>query len=787
MDLVSGLLARKRTSNRPPTEELLPASLVTPPVTTATTLPFTLPYVSQSNPVGNANPQTPGTIWMNVSSSEIFICTDNTSNRNEWLGHAGTRLLFARPESSSLTGSVQSTVSGSSFRVQLRTVDRFGQKITRDAGQAITIATLNATTAGSSGTYVGSGSGDYFVNVTTTNFSGSIVISSSIDASLVSNTLTIPVAFPNVVYGFGSNFGLHAATPRSGSGGPQRVNPQNIWASASCGDNYCLYLTADGRLFGQGTTTNAQLGSLIFPTPPGFGNLIDLGTATLGTQIGPWRHISAGPYHACGINIRNELYCWGNNSSGQTSNPSTGTITNPIQVIAGGGVATQWNTVSCGFDHTLAIRNDGTLWSWGANGSGAHLGRVGDGTAWRPFQVGSDTNWRSVFALRNTSHAIKTNGTLWGWGSNNNYELGDGTTTARNTPVQIGTDTDWVKVHGETAFRNETRVGIRGTRLFGWGRNFYTPLTSASQGQFVTTPTLIAPNIAVKDVAVARYATYLLDTGSGLWGYTNVQPNQVFPDVGATLAYGMSSSYEDTFGGATAANFPQSVTVGGATNRISSIYTHESLASFYQDGLVTIARIITGSAGPSGNPSTISSQSLDQTNRRLNVLRWVSGDSTAETQIQIISASNNPATSTTFWVRPGQNFISLQIPPASTGSAVQVRLSHIKNTIQSSGGVTSSNMNFCPGAFSEIFGTCDANGRRFDQTHNGICGFQPFANYCSTTCGGYTYTTTFSSVVCDCYGGNCTSLPFNRYTHSSGQCIVDEPAFTECNVWPHCC
>jgi hypothetical protein len=90
------------------------------------------------------------------------------------------------------------------------------------------------------------------------------------------------------------------------------------------------------------------------------------------------------------------------------------------------GTATNWASVDAGRQHTLATRTDGTLWEWG-------------GTAPRsPTQVGSGTTWKTVSAGNGTSFATRTDGTLWAWGSNHTGQLGDGTTTDRAAPTQIG-------------------------------------------------------------------------------------------------------------------------------------------------------------------------------------------------------------------------------------------------------------------------------------------------------------------------------------------------------------
>ena len=89
------------------------------------------------------------------------------------------------------------------------------------------------------------------------------------------------------------------------------------------------------------------------------------------------------------------------------------------------------------------MRTNGTLWAWGNN----FYGQLGDGTTTgrtTPVQVGTETNWKAVDTGTSHTVATRTNGTLWAWGGNADGQLGDGTTTARLSPIQIGTNTDWV-------------------------------------------------------------------------------------------------------------------------------------------------------------------------------------------------------------------------------------------------------------------------------------------------------------------------------------------------------
>ena len=137
------------------------------------------------------------------------------------------------------------------------------------------------------------------------------------------------------------------------------------------------------------------------------------------TTFSKWKQIAVNE-SISGIKTDGTLWNW----SG-TASPTT---------IAGSG-GYRWKSVSCGYRCTWAIREDGTLWGIGNNTYG-QLGLPGYQYFTMTQLPGGGTNWKSVF----NGMAIKTDGTLWAWGST----PGDGTSVAKASPVLVtGGITDW--------------------------------------------------------------------------------------------------------------------------------------------------------------------------------------------------------------------------------------------------------------------------------------------------------------------------------------------------------
>ena len=172
------------------------------------------------------------------------------------------------------------------------------------------------------------------------------------------------------------------------------------------------------------------------------------GRSSPGTTVGgvtTWKQVSAGlQYVAAGIKTDGTLWTWG---GGQSGGMGDGTTTSRLSpgTTAGGG--TNWKQVAAVANVTAAIKSDGTLWTCGYN-AGKALG-VGDTTDRSSFVTtsGGGTTWKQVAIASYHGAAVKTDGTLWTWGSNGFGTLGTNNTTSRTSPgTTAGAGTNWKQV-----------------------------------------------------------------------------------------------------------------------------------------------------------------------------------------------------------------------------------------------------------------------------------------------------------------------------------------------------
>ena len=230
---------------------------------------------------------------------------------------------------------------------------------------------------------------------------------------------------------------------------PVQVGSLTNWQYVSSGLVVTAGIKSDGTLWMCGYNKKGTLGVATTNENANRSSPVQVGS------LATWKFVTTGGGLAAtaALMTNGTLWTWGSNTSGLLGQASALVInpplacSSPVQV----GSLNNWKQISAGGTHMLAVKTDGTLWTWGDNTNGQlGLGVAGATASLRrssPVQVGSLTNWQSVSAgYSNFSAAIKTDGTLWTWGQNNTGSLGLGDTTSRSSPVQVGLLANWKSI-----------------------------------------------------------------------------------------------------------------------------------------------------------------------------------------------------------------------------------------------------------------------------------------------------------------------------------------------------
>ncbi len=330
-----------------------------------------------------------------------------------------------------------------------------------------------------------------------------------------------------------------------------------------------LAMNRDGQWYGWGANQYGQLGLGHKNNP--------VATAAAVGVTGQWRSIAAGRYHTLAINKSGKLYAWGRNNQGQLGTNNTTDASSP-QAVQGLGTSSVWIAVSAGEDFSLALNTDGRIYAWGSNannklglnntgvtrkltpflipsnnslfvkiaaGKNSSVALKGDGTVWTwgsnsSGQLGRSTSnptpagapyaiaaspFRDIAIGGDFCLAIKDNGTLWSWGANGSGQLGDNSATNRTAPVQVKVNSVYLNNYFSIGAGENFAVAMHadGT-LTSWGNN-----SSGQLGNKTYTQSKMGKLIPKSDglwldgarqgmIASGTDATLMIKSDGSIWG-----------------------------------------------------------------------------------------------------------------------------------------------------------------------------------------------------------------------------------------------------------------------------
>jgi alpha-tubulin suppressor-like RCC1 family protein len=235
----------------------------------------------------------------------------------------------------------------------------------------------------------------------------------------------------NTLGRLGNNSTINRSSPVSVVGG------FTDWCQISAGYSHSLGLRTNGTAWAWGSNANGRLGD-------NDGTVSNRSSpVSVAGEFTDWRQVSTG-YHSLGLRTNSTVWSWGPNNFGQLGDGTTISRSSPVSVVGG---FTDWCQVSAGFNHSLGLRTNGTAWAWGYNGQG----RLGDDSTISRSSpvsiVGGFTDWCQLSTNERHSLGVRCNGTAWAWGYNSFGRLGNNSTINRSSPVSVvGGFTDWCQL-----------------------------------------------------------------------------------------------------------------------------------------------------------------------------------------------------------------------------------------------------------------------------------------------------------------------------------------------------
>lgn len=285
---------------------------------------------------------------------------------------------------------------------------------------------------------------------------------------------------------------------------PMTVNNITGVKAIRAGYQHSLALKQDSTVWTWGSNTFGQLGngSFITSTSPVQVNGLNSVIAVSGGQAG---------YHSLALKADGTVWTWGKNTEGQLGDGTLNNSNIPVQVSGLSNVI----AIAGGEYHSLALKNDGTVWAWGRNSNG----QLGDSTTTNssvPVQVLYLSGVTDIKGGRYFSFALKSDSTVWSWGQNADGQLGDGTTTQRLTPVQVVNLNQVVAIAG-SAFHC-LALKSDGT-IRAWGRGVDGQLGDGLQTASSIPVQVLSINNAVEIVSGTNYSFALTANDSiYAWG-----------------------------------------------------------------------------------------------------------------------------------------------------------------------------------------------------------------------------------------------------------------------------
>ena len=418
-------------------------------------------YTLTVNNDGNGSTAPSGAISVNYGVNTTINAIPNTNYQFvNWTQTGGTGTAnFGNANAAGTTVSVtggNATIQAHFAMIQYTlTVNNDGNGSTTPSGATTVTYGVNTTIAATPN------NGYQFVNWTQTGGTGTAIFG---NANAAGTTVSVTGGNGAIQANFAPNQ-TPTPTVTSTPVPTPTATPEPITPMVAAGAFHSLALKSDGTVWAWGDNEDGQLGD---------GTYTSESTPVQVYGISNVKQIAAGGRLSVAVKTDGTVWAWGYNPCGLGNEMTTPSIyvfqvsglTDIQEVVVGNPDAgsTTTGSMNC---YVIALKNDGTVWSWGYNADG----ELGDGTTMNrttPVQVKNLTGITSISTWYNHTLALKNDGTVWAWGNNQAGQLGTDNTTSSATPVQVFWITDVITISAGANF--SIAVKSDGS-VWAWGDN----------------------------------------------------------------------------------------------------------------------------------------------------------------------------------------------------------------------------------------------------------------------------------------------------------------------------
>jgi len=290
--------------------------------------------------------------------------------------------------------------------------------------------------------------------------------------------------------------------------------------AVSAGISHTAALKTNGTVWTWGSNDKGQLGN---------GSSVSYSASPVQvSDISQIIEISSGGNHNLALKTDGSVWAWGKNDSYQLGLGhfyGTSYLSIPKQVVGPEetGYLTDVIRVSAGYDFSLALRKDGSVWAWGSNCWG-QLGTGNTVSSFYPVKINTLSDIKGISAggsgIAGThAMAVKSDGSVWTWGANNKGQLGDGTNTDRYLPVKVKGE------NGNGFLANIRKIAAGGNHclaldadgnVWAWGDNTYGQLGNGTYNDSVY-PVKVTGLPEIIMIAAGQKHSIAIDKNGNLW------------------------------------------------------------------------------------------------------------------------------------------------------------------------------------------------------------------------------------------------------------------------------